>query len=296
MAGVVATFYKFVSCPDSAELRAKWLPLCQQYGIKGTILIATEGINGTLWGIQPDLEAVLAVIQQDARFTQLDVKQSASATSPFERLKIKLKREIVTLGVPTVDPTQAVGQYVDPADWNALIQDPDVILVDTRNDYEVEVGTFPGAVNPETRSFREFPDYVATHLDPAQHPKVAMFCTGGIRCEKASAYLLSQGFQEVYHLKGGILKYLEEIPTEASLWQGECFVFDDRVALQHELAVGHHQLCRSCGYPITELDRTHPAYEEWISCPNCIATLTPEKRLRQQEKRRQWSQALRTQS
>lgn len=290
MTGVVATFYKFVPCPDWVELRANWLHLCQQYQVKGTILIATEGVNGTLWGLEPQLEVVMAQIQQDQRFRDLDVKRSFSALSPFERLKIKLKREIVTLGIPSVDPTQAVGQYVEPQDWNALIQDPDVMVVDTRNDYEVEIGTFPGALNPATHTFREFPHYVATHLDPSQHPKVAMFCTGGIRCEKASAYLISQGFREVYHLKGGILKYLEAVPPAASLWQGECFVFDERVALQHDLAIGHHQLCRSCGHPITEQDKVSPDYEEWISCPHCIDTLTAEKRMRQLEKRRQWLQ------
>jgi UPF0176 protein len=291
MAGVVATFYKFVPCPDYAELRFQLLELCQHHHIKGTILLAPEGINSTLWGTQSALEAVLSELARDRRFQDLEIKWSASESSPFERLKVKLKREIVTFGVPSADPTQQVGTYVSPQEWNDLIQEPDVLVVDTRNDYEVEIGAFQGALNPETSSFRDFPDYVETHLNPLKHPKVAMYCTGGIRCEKASAYLLSQGFQEVYHLKGGILKYLEDIPPDESLWHGECFVFDDRVALQHGLTQGQHTLCRSCGHPITAEDEAEPGYEPGISCPYCVERLTPEKRAKQMERQRQWLEA-----
>ncbi len=294
MTGVVATFYKFVSCPDYVELQAPLIELCQLQQIKGTILLAPEGINSTIWGTQASVDHVLETLSQDQRFQDLEVKWLASECSPFERLRVKLKREIVTLGVPTVDPTQNVGTYVNSQAWNDLIRDPNVIVIDTRNDYEVGIGTFQGAINPETRSFREFPAYAEQNLDPAKHPKVAMFCTGGIRCEKASAYLLSQGFREVYHLKGGILKYLEEIAPEESLWEGECFVFDDRVALQHGLAVGQYQLCHGCGHPITPEDQASQEYEAGISCPYCIEALTPEKRAKQMERQRQRLQQVKT--
>jgi UPF0176 protein len=203
-------------------------------------------------------------------------------------MKVKLKKEIVTLGLPEVDPNQQVGNYVEPQKWNELITNSEVVVIDTRNQYEVDIGTFKGAIAPKTRSFREFPDYVVNKLNPQQHKKVAMFCTGGIRCEKASSFLLSQGFQEVYHLKGGILKYLEEVPPEESLWQGECFVFDERVAVKHGLAEGSHTMCRSCGHPLSREDKASPHYEEMISCPYCYEQLTSEKKARQQERQRQW--------
>jgi UPF0176 protein len=269
MALIIATFYKFVKLPDFAEKRQPLLAHCQAQGIRGTILLAKEGINGTIAGSRHGIDAVLAYLQSDPRFADLECKESTAETMPFDRMKVRLKQEIVTFGQPNVDPTEQVGTYVDPQDWNRLISDPDVVVIDTRNQYEVSIGTFKGAENPQTASFREFPTYVQTQLDPSQHKKVAMFCTGGIRCEKASSFLLAQGFQEVYHLKGGILKYLEEIPAEDSLWQGECFVFDQRVAVQHGLEPGHYDMCYGCGYPISESDKQSPQYRAGICCPYC---------------------------
>jgi UPF0176 protein len=286
MSLVVATFYKFVSVPDAAAQRQPLLDLCQAQDIRGTILLAAEGINGTIAGTEAAIATVLAALQQDPRFADLEVKLSTADMPPFDRMKVRLKSEIVTLGLPEIQPSQQVGTYVDSQDWNALITDPEVLVIDTRNHYEVSIGTFAGAINPQTRSFREFPDYVQQHLDPTQHKKIAMFCTGGIRCEKASALLVAQGFPEVYHLKGGILKYLETVPAEASLWQGECFVFDQRVAMQQGLALGSHEMCLSCGHPISEADKQAEGYEFGISCPHCIDALTPEKRDRQRDRLR----------
>ncbi|MBD3883787.1 rhodanese-related sulfurtransferase [Phormidium tenue FACHB-886] len=278
MALVVATFYKFVSLPDRAEKRSHLLQFCQTQTLRGTILLAQEGINGTIAGSRQAVNALLAHLRSDVRLADLEHKESTAEEFPFDRLKIKLKQEIVTFGLPAVDPSQQVGTYVDPKDWNALISDPEVTVIDTRNAYEINIGTFQGAQNPETASFREFPGYVQQNFDPTQSKKVALFCTGGIRCEKASSYLLSQGFQEVYHLKGGILKYLEEVPAAESLWQGECFVFDQRVAVQHGLESGTHELCLSCGHPISAVDQLSSDYEEGVSCPHCFPSLTPEKR------------------
>lgn len=285
---IVATFYKFVSLPDFALMQDPLLSYCSAQGIKGTILLAKEGINGTIAGSRQAIGLVLAYLRSDQRFTDLEHKESTAETPPFERMKVRLKKEIVTLGLPEVDPNEQVGKYVTPQDWNDLISDPEVTVIDTRNDYEVYIGTFQGAQNPQTNSFSEFPEYVRQNLDPNKHKKVAMFCTGGIRCEKASAFMLAQGFSEVYHLKGGILKYLEEVPAEDSLWQGECFVFDERVTVVHGLETGHHQLCFCCGHPLTKEDKASPKYEEGIACPHCFDSLTVEKRLRQQEKWRQY--------
>ncbi|NER20351.1 MAG: rhodanese-related sulfurtransferase [Symploca sp. SIO1C2] len=287
MALVVAAFYKFVSLPDFAEKQGSLLALCQEQGIKGTILLAAEGINGTIAGSREGVDLVLALLRLDPRLSDLEPKESYTDSYPFDRLKVRLKQEIVTLGMPEVNPNQEVGTYVSPQDWNALISDPEVLVIDTRNDYEVDIGTFQGATNPQTDTFRQFPDYVDQHLDPTKHKKVALFCTGGIRCEKASSLMLSQGFQEVYHLQGGILKYLEEVPTAESLWEGECFVFDQRIAVTHGLASGTYDFCRSCGHPISASDKTSPQYQEGISCPYCFEHLTPEKKARQQEKQRQ---------
>ncbi|MEP0912891.1 rhodanese-related sulfurtransferase [Leptolyngbya sp. GB1-A1] len=287
MSIVVAAFYRFVKLPDYAEFRSPLLELCLAQGIRGTILLAAEGINGTIAGTRQGIDAVLTGLRSDDRFADLEQKESIADEMPFDRLKVRLKREIVTLGIPEVDPTEQVGRYVEPQDWNELITNPEVTLVDTRNQYEVDIGTFQGAKNPETATFRQFPQYVEQQLDPAQHKKVALFCTGGIRCEKATAYLLAQGFEEVYHLKGGILKYLEEVPPEKSLWQGECFVFDQRVAVQQGLEPGTHEMCLSCGHPISEADKASADYEAGISCPYCIDRLTPEKRARQRAKRQQ---------
>jgi len=287
MTQIVATFYKFVHLPDAAEIQEPLLSYCLAHNVKGTILLAPEGINGTIAATRDGIDAVLAFLCADPRFTDLEYKESTADSPPFERMKVRLKKEIVTLGVPEVDPNEQVGTYISPSEWNALISDPEVTVIDTRNDYEVDIGTFQRAQNPQTRSFRQFPEYVNQNLDPHQHKKVAMFCTGGIRCEKASSFLLAQGFAEVYHLKGGILKYLEEVPAEESLWEGECFVFDERVAVVHDLEIGTHDMCRSCGHPISEADKASTHYEEGISCPYCFEDLTEEKRKRRQEKQKQ---------
>jgi UPF0176 protein len=284
---VVAAFYKFTKLPDFAEMQNPLLSFCLTQGIKGTILLAEEGINGTVAGSRQGIDAVLAYLRSDSRLVDLEHKESSTEEAPFERIKVRLKKEIVTLGVPEVSPTLQVGTYVNPQDWNAIASDPDVIIIDTRNDYEVKIGTFKNAVNPNTHSFREFPKYVQQNLDPQKHKKVAMFCTGGIRCEKASSFMISQGFQEVYHLKGGILKYLEEVPKEDSIWEGECFVFDERIAVQHGLEPGTYEMCVGCGHPIDEEDKLSSGYEEGICCPYCYETLTVDKRGRLEEKKRQ---------
>jgi len=284
---VVAAVYKFVKLADCAAMRAPLQAKCDALGITGTLLLAEEGINGTIAGTRSGIDNILAYLRSDPRLADLQHKESAAELPPFYRMKVKLKKEIVTMGVTGIDPTEQVGQYVKPEDWNALISDPDVLLVDTRNDYEVEVGTFRGAVDPRITTFREFPDYVKNHLDPQKKPRVAMFCTGGIRCEKASAYMLQQGFPEVYHLQGGILKYLENVPAEQSLWQGECFVFDQRVAVGQGLAPGHYELCYGCSRPITAEEKASPEYQAGVSCPNCFDSLTPEKREAAQERQKQ---------
>ncbi|WP_414541296.1 rhodanese-related sulfurtransferase [Nostoc sp. CCY0012] len=285
---VVATLYKFVRLPDFAEKQDSLLSFCQAQAVKGTILLAAEGINGTIAGSRQAIDSVLAFLRSDPQLADLEHKESYTERQPFERMKVRLKQEIVTMGLPEVDPNHHVGTYVSPQEWNDLIADPDVIVIDTRNDYEVNIGTFQKAQNPQTKSFREFPEYVSHNLDPNQHKKVALFCTGGIRCEKATSFMLSQGFAEVYHLKGGILKYLEEIPAEQSLWQGECFVFDERITVGHGLEKGSHELCFCCGHPISDADKASPKYEEGISCAYCFDSLTEEKRARQQEKWKQY--------
>lgn len=287
MTQVVATFYKFVKLPDFAEKREALLSYCYAQGIKGTILLAAEGINGTIAGSRQAIDSVLSFLRSDPRLVDLEHKESSADSEPFDRMKVRLKQEIVTLGLPEINPSEQVGTYVTPEEWNELICDPEVTVIDTRNDYEVSIGTFSRAQNPKTDSFRQFPDYVRNQLDPSKHRKVALFCTGGIRCEKATSFMLAQGFQEVYHLKGGILKYLEEIPPEESLWQGECFVFDQRVAVREGLAIGNHEMCLSCGHPIAQDDKASPHYQEGISCPYCFDSLTPEKRARQEARLQQ---------
>ena len=235
---VIATLYKFVSLLDYTELRDPIRAICIENEVKGTLLLAAEGLNGTIAGTRQGIDTVLAYLRADARLADLEHKESFADEIPFRRMKVKLKAEIVTIGLNHIDPTEKVGQYVKPADWNDLITDPEVMLIDTRNEYEVEFGTFEGAINPHTDSFGQFPDFAQKHLDPDKHKKIAMFCTGGIRCEKASSLLLEMGFEEVYHLKGGILKYLEEIHQENSRWKGECFVFDERITLNHDLQPG----------------------------------------------------------
>ncbi|MEB3178706.1 MAG: rhodanese-related sulfurtransferase [Nostocaceae cyanobacterium] len=284
---VITTFYKFVKLPDFTEKQQSLQSYCKTQNIKGTILLAPEGINGTIAGSRNSINAVLSFLRSDPRLADLEHKESYSDALPFERMKVKLKKEIVTIGVSEVDPNEQVGTYVTPQEWNDIISDPEVVVIDTRNDYEVCIGTFQRAQNPQTQSFREFPEYVHENLDPKKHKKVAMFCTGGIRCEKASSFMLSQGFDEVYHLKGGILKYLEEVPPEDSLWEGECFVFDERIAVGHGLEAGSHDMCRSCGHPISDADKLSPHYEEGISCQYCFDNLTEEKKTRMAEKQHQ---------
>ncbi|MGC1308207.1 MAG: rhodanese-related sulfurtransferase [Phormidesmis sp.] len=283
----VATFYKFVALSDYVSLQQPLKEVCKSEGVKGTILLAAEGINGTIAGPRQGVEAVLCAIKSDPRLSDIDIKLSAAETFPFEKLKIRLKKEIVTMGLPEVSPTQQVGTYVTAQQWNEIIRDPEVVVIDTRNDYEVSMGTFQRAQNPQTESFHEFPNYANNNLDPAQHKKVAMFCTGGIRCEKASAYLLSRGFESVYHLKGGILKYLEDIPAEESLWKGECFVFDERVSIKQGLEAGSYAMCYACGHPISPADQATADYESEVSCPHCIQSLSDARREKLRERKRQ---------
>ncbi|WP_286716030.1 rhodanese-related sulfurtransferase [Thalassolituus sp. UBA2009] len=266
---VVCAMYKFVTLDNFEDLRQPLLDEMLRLDVKGTLLLAAEGINGTVAGSREGIDALLDYLRRDERLKDIDHKESYDDDMPFYRTKVKLKKEIVTLGVEGIDPKRVVGTYVKPADWNALISDPDVVLVDTRNDYEVEIGTFKGALDPRTKTFREFPQYVKENLDPAKNKKVAMFCTGGIRCEKSTAYLKEQGFEEVYHLEGGILKYLEEIPQEESLWEGECFVFDNRVTVNHQLEKGDYDQCHACRRPITEADKEHEHYVPGVSCHHC---------------------------
>ncbi|MFK7975607.1 MAG: rhodanese-related sulfurtransferase [Halioglobus sp.] len=283
----VAALYKFVTLDDYREMREPLLEFALKAGTCGTLLLAQEGINGTIAGTREALDAVLSYLRSDPRLADLEHKESQDNAPPFYRMKVKLKKEIVTMGVPGVDPNQTVGTYVDPLDWNALVDDPDVIVIDTRNAYECNIGTFTGAVDPKTESFREFPDYVRNNLDPQKQKKVAMFCTGGIRCEKASAFMLNEGFEEVYHLRGGILKYLEDVPEEDSRWGGECFVFDNRVAVDHTLEKGSYDQCYGCRHPITEAEKLSELYQKGICCPRCYDTLTPDQRERFAERQKQ---------
>ena len=284
---VVAALYHFAALPDFRDKQQPLKDRCLELGVRGTLLLAEEGINGTISGTREGIDAILAFIRADERLADLDHKESFSDRHPFRRMKVKLKKEIVTLGVPGVDPNRLVGTYVDPEDWNALISDPDVVVIDTRNDYEVALGTFRNAVDPHTPSFREFPEYVREHFDPARHRKVAMFCTGGIRCEKASSFMLGEGYAEVYHLKGGILKYLETVKPEESLWEGECFVFDHRVGVTHGLGEGESEMCFGCGHPVKPEERESPDYEEGVSCQYCVAALTEERKSRLRERMHQ---------
>lgn len=286
MSVVVVALYKFVTLDDYRELREPLLQRCLDAGIKGSLLLAHEGINGTIAGSRAAIDAVLTYLKSDVRLRDIDHKESLDAAQPFLRMKVKLKKEIVTMGIECVDPNRRVGTYVEPRDWNAVISDPEVLVIDTRNDYEVELGTFENALNPQLQTFREFPQYVQ-QFDPAKHKKVAMFCTGGIRCEKASAFMLHAGFDEVYHLKGGILKYLEEVPQQDSLWHGECFVFDNRVAVDHALEKGSYTLCHACGWGVNEAAKRSPLYEEGVSCPRCHDAVSDDQKVRFRERRKQ---------
>lgn len=269
---LTAALYKFVSLPDFAVLQQPLLDKCKALGIKGTLLLAEEGINGTVAGLPDDIHALLDYLRNDPRLASLEHKESWASEMPFYRMKVRLKKEIVKLGVPGVDPNKMAGKYVKPQDWNALISNLDVVVIDTRNDYEVGIGTFKGAINPQTRTFTELPQWVDEHKDALNKPKIAMFCTGGIRCEKSTAFMRSLGYDEVYHLEGGILKYLETVPEEQSLWQGECFVFDERVSVKHGLEQGSYEFCRACRQPIGEKEKASPLYQPGVSCPHCHGT------------------------
>lgn len=290
---VVAALYKFTPFSDYESYREPILQAMLDHDVKGTLLIASEGINGTISGTRTGIDTVLDYLRGIEAIGDFVFKESYTHAQPFYRTKVKLKKEIVTMGVEGIDPLQSVGRYVKPQDWNALISDPDVVLIDTRNDYEVQIGTFKNAVNPNTETFREFPEYVAKTLDPAKHKKVAMFCTGGIRCEKSTAYMREQGFDEVYHLEGGILKYLEEVPKEASLWEGDCFVFDNRVSVNHDLEKGAYEQCFACRMPITAEDMQDAAYIKGESCPHCIDKATDAQKARFRERERQMQLAKR---
>lgn len=271
----VAALYQFLSFPDYKDFQGPLKKLCEDHGIKGTLLLAQEGINGTIAGSRIGIDHVKRFLK--TRFQALEYKESWADEMPFRRLKIRLTKEIVTLGVEHINPAEKTGTYIFPQDWNKLISDPDVLVLDTRNDYEVQIGTFQGAQNPKTQSFTEFPKFVQT-LDKTKYQRVAMFCTGGIRCEKASAYMLLQGFKDVYHLKGGILKYLEEVAPEDSLWEGDCFVFDGRIAVCDRLSLSQYTSCHGCRRPLSEKDKASPHYERGVSCSQCYASQTPEKR------------------
>jgi UPF0176 protein len=284
----VAALYQFAPFDEPDALQQPLHDLCKAEGIRGTILIAREGINGTIAGHGSGIDAILAHIKALPGCAALEAKFSSAETMPFLRMKVRIKKEIVTLGVPGIDPARDVGRYVEAEDWNALISDPDVVVIDTRNDYEVGIGTFQGAINPGTKSFSEFPDWFAANRDllPA-NARVAMFCTGGIRCEKSTAFLRAQGISEVAHLQGGILKYLEKVPREESLWDGECFVFDDRVSVGHGLKIGTLALCRGCRTPISDEDRLSDLFIDGVQCPACAATRTDAQRRRYAERQKQ---------
>lgn len=283
----VAALYKFVQLDDYVDLKPKLVAELEIRSIRGTLLLAHEGINGTIAGDKTKLIEFLDCLQQDPRFANLDYKLSYHQTAPFYRTKVKLKKEIVTMGVDDIDPNEVVGSYVEAEDWNDLIADPDVVVIDTRNDYEVDIGSFEGAINPDTRNFRDFPSYVDSKLDKTVNKKIAMFCTGGIRCEKASAYMKKQGFEEVFHLKGGILKYLEIVDAGESKWQGECFVFDDRVAVNQSLEKGQYDQCHACRHPITEEDKLSPHFVSGVSCHLCYDTLSDQQKSRFAEREKQ---------
>lgn len=284
---LVAALYKFVPLGDYEQRRAPLQAVCKENHVMGTILLAGEGINGTIAGPEAGIRDVLGWLRAHTEFADLEHKESWTDEMPFHRMKVRLKKEIVTMGVEGVDPNALVGTYVEPEDWNALIDDPDVIVVDTRNSYEYSIGTFRGALDPETSSFREFPEWVERSEALAEKPKVAMFCTGGIRCEKATSYLKQLGYEEVFHLKGGILKYLETVPEEQSRWDGECFVFDQRVSVGHGLKVGDYDMCHACRMPLSADEKQSAFYEKGVSCPKCHALLDERKRQRFADRQKQ---------
>ena len=287
----VAALYRFVRLEDFENLRAPLLAFCEARGIRGTLLLAEEGINGTIAGTEQAISEVLAYLRSDNRLADLDCKFSYNTDRPFLRMKVKLKKESVTMGRPDIDPNQCVGRYASPEQWNALVDDPECLVIDTRNDYEVEIGTFQGAINPNTTSFREFPEWVEENLDPSKHKKVAMFCTGGIRCEKSTSLLVSMGFEDVWHLQGGILNYLEKTPVEQTRWDGECFVFDSRVSVDHHLKKGSYDQCYACRFPIDDAQKASDLYVPGVSCPRCHDAHSDEQKQRFTERQKQISLA-----
>lgn len=287
----VAALYRFVRLDDYESLRDPLLEFCEARGIRGTLLLADEGINGTIAGTQQAISEVLAFLRRDDRLADLECKFSYNPDRPFLRMKVKLKKEIVTMGRPSIDPNQCVGRYASPERWNALVDDPDCLVIDTRNDYEVEIGTFQGAINPNTTSFREFPKWVEENLDPTKHKKVAMFCTGGIRCEKSTSLLVSLGFEDVWHLQGGILNYLENTPVEQTRWDGECFVFDSRVSVDHQLEKGSYDQCYACRFPIDDAQKASDLYVPGVSCPRCHDAHSEQQKQRFTERQKQISLA-----
>lgn len=284
---LVVTFYQFTHLEDSASFQAPIEACCRSHNVRGIILLASEGINSTIAGPPAGVMAVLDFLRGHPEFADLTWKESSAKTQPFRKMRVRLKKEIVTMGVPGIDPCTLVGTYVPPEEWNALITDPEVIVIDTRNDYEVDIGTFAGAINPDIQAFNQIPQWLEEHLDGASQPRVAMFCTGGIRCEKSTALLKQAGIKEVYHLEGGILKYLERIPEEDSLWQGKCFVFDERVAVGHGLEVGEYELCRACRRPIQESDKSSPHYVAGVSCHQCHDHTTEAQKSRFAQRQKQ---------
>jgi UPF0176 protein len=290
---LVAALYHFTPFARFRELREPLQALCEESGVKGTLLLAHEGINGTIAGPADGIRRVLGFLRSQPELAGLEHKESQASRQPFLRMKVRLKKEIVTMGVEGIDPLRVVGTYVAPRDWNALITDPNTIIIDTRNDYETAIGIFKGAVDPNIKTFREFPAWVRDNAGLHNKPKIAMYCTGGIRCEKATAFMKEQGFDEVYHLKGGILKYLEDVPAKESLWEGACFVFDERVSVVQYLKEGGHRLCRACRGPLTAEDMASPHYEAGVSCPRCIEIKTDEDRARFRDREHQMQLARR---
>ncbi|MGY8753656.1 MAG: oxygen-dependent tRNA uridine(34) hydroxylase TrhO [Phycisphaerales bacterium] len=284
---LVAAFYKFTKIEDPAKLQASIEDCCIENDVRGIVLLASEGINSTIAGSPEGVRNVLQFLRDDARFSELTWKESTASQAPFRKLRVRLKKEIVTMGVEGIDPSRLVGTYVNPKDWNELISDPNVILVDARNDYEVEIGTFKNAINPDIAAFGELPKWIEENIDIEEQPRVAMFCTGGIRCEKSTALLKEAGVNEVYHLEGGILKYLEKMEEELSLWDGQCFVFDERVSVGHGLEIGEYELCRACRYPISNIDKSSSQYLEGVSCPRCHDQTTVEQKASYLERQKQ---------
>jgi UPF0176 protein len=287
----VAALYRFVRLDDYESMREPLLNFCTERGVKGTLLLAHEGVNGTISGSETAIADVLSYLRSDDRLSDLDCKFSYHEERPFLRMKVKLKREIVTMGLEDIDPNQSVGRYASPVEWNELIDDPECLVIDTRNDYEVEIGSFRGAINPGTKSFRDFPAWVDENLDPQKHKKVAMFCTGGIRCEKSTSLLVSKGFDDVWHLKGGILNYLEETLESSTRWEGECFVFDNRVAVNHQLEKGQYDQCFACRFPLDDAQKQSPLYVPGVSCPRCHDAHSEGQKKRFSERQRQMALA-----